>query len=286
MKILYVYLMINLFQNGNCKFENSSSPRYRVVGGYRGDIKDFPAMASLVLKSPVGIDFRGGATIISEYWVVTAAHCSAYITDDDIINRLAYVRSNSTSWSKQYNEHLILKSYIHEKYDFNITDYDISIIKVREPFSGLYERPSKYAKLSYNYVDDSAVTTLGWGTTDADAEDPYVVTFLRYTRVNIINFETCKTRYREVNEVVTDRMVCASAPGRDACIYDSGGPLFQDNVLIGIVSWGSPKCADKILPGVYTKISLFHQWIRRKVMNESRWYKSSKRLRIGLHLPK
>lgn len=60
---------------------------------------------------------------------------------------------------------------------------------------------------------------------------------------------------------------CASnlAIGSDACQGDSGGPLFQHfrhqgfSVIIGIVSFGISCGTD--LPGVYTRIASYADWI-------------------------
>lgn len=58
-------------------------------------------------------------------------------------------------------------------------------------------------------------------------------------------------------------MICASAPTRDACAKDSGGPLIDPrrNELVGIVSWGAG-CAYSLYPGIYSNIALVKPWIR------------------------
>jgi secreted trypsin-like serine protease len=47
---------------------------------------------------------------------------------------------------------------------------------------------------------------------------------------------------------------------------DSGGPLIfpknENFYLIGVVSYGY-KCAEPGFPGVYTKVALYNNWIRR-----------------------
>lgn len=47
---------------------------------------------------------------------------------------------------------------------------------------------------------------------------------------------------------------------RDACVGDSGGPLFCNNLLVGIVSWGIG-CGKKNYPGVYTDVYFYRGFI-------------------------
>ncbi|KAF2890093.1 hypothetical protein ILUMI_14222, partial [Ignelater luminosus] len=60
---------------------------------------------------------------------------------------------------------------------------------------------------------------------------------------------------------VTDNMFCGGWPSgsRDSCSGDSGGPLLQMGLLVGITSWGR-KCG-RGYPGVYTKLSEFQDWL-------------------------
>ncbi|KFB42871.1 Dmoj\GI11955-PA-like protein [Anopheles sinensis] len=55
-------------------------------------------------------------------------------------------------------------------------------------------------------------------------------------------------------------MFCASAPGKDSCTSDSGGPAVHDGQLIGLVSHGAG-CAETNFPGVYTLVSAVRDWI-------------------------
>ncbi|KAF2894263.1 hypothetical protein ILUMI_11912 [Ignelater luminosus] len=69
--------------------------------------------------------------------------------------------------------------------------------------------------------------------------------------------------------IITRRMVCAGTytGEKDACFYDSGGPLVQNKTLIGIISWGR-KCASPSWPGVYVKIAYFSNWISHTLQDD------------------
>ena len=51
---------------------------------------------------------------------------------------------------------------------------------------------------------------------------------------------------------------------KDTCNGDSGGPMTvargKERVLVGLVSWGKG-CAQAGIPGVYTRVSAFADWI-------------------------
>jgi secreted trypsin-like serine protease len=71
---------------------------------------------------------------------------------------------------------------------------------------------------------------------------------------------------------VTPQMFCAAAKtdGRDTCGGDSGGPILRRDaefgwVQVGIVSFGVGSCGQAALPGVYTRLALYTDWIRSVV---------------------
>ena len=57
----------------------------------------------------------------------------------------------------------------------------------------------------------------------------------------------------------------------DSCDGDSGGPLIhrydpdEPWTQVGIVSFGPHNCASKDVPGVYTQVDQFSDWIKNKL---------------------
>lgn len=91
-------------------------------------------------------------------------------------------------------------------------------------------------------------------------------------RLPIVESERCLTAYRPHNLQLGTGQVCAGGTrGHDSCMGDSGGPLMFYNrksaawVVSGIVSLGLEQCGIPGVPGIYTKVENYNDWIVSKV---------------------
>lgn len=94
---------------------------------------------------------------------------------------------------------------------------------------------------------------------------------LQKVDLNVINQGLCVDRYNELKSQpefstwpeVTPRMLCAGildVGGKDSCQGDTGGPLLNNNVVVGVISWGF-RCGTPEYPGVTARVSALMDWI-------------------------
>ena len=66
------------------------------------------------------------------------------------------------------------------------------------------------------------------------------------------------------------QMCAGGVTGKDSCKGDSGGPLMYEDgrtyEVIGIVSFGPVPCGMEGVPGVYSKVWEYLDWIRSNIV--------------------
>ena len=105
-----------------------------------------------------------------------------------------------------------------------------------------------------------------------DTRNGRLASVLRWVAVNKVSLAQCKKSY---GFTISERKICAGIfkfGGKDSCQGDSGGPLWFDRnkgtpELVGIVSSGRG-CARPYYPGIYTKVSMFIDWINNIIVSK------------------
>ncbi len=110
----------------------------------------------------------------------------------------------------------------------------------------------------------TAVTVTGWGKTrPVEGFAPSAI--LMQTDLSVEESDECIRRLGATSGEVHARILCAGAAGHKTCLGDSGGPVVftngRPNYVVGVVSWGKVACASDALPGVYTRVGAYTQWI-------------------------
>lgn len=234
----------------------------RIVGGQDSSEGEWPWQVSLHIKNSIHVC---GASIISESWLVTAAHC----VQDEPKVRLSqpgtwevYLGLHSQKELAKAEKRYLKRVIAHPSYNEFTFDNDIALMELDQPVTFKDTiRPICLPSASYDFPVGKTVWITGWGAT---REGGSGATVLQKAQVRIINSTVCDGL---MNGQITTRMTCAGilSGGVDACQGDSGGPLSSSNgvrmFLAGVVSWGDG-CARRNKPGIYSTVPRFRAWIK------------------------
>ncbi|XP_053976587.1 trypsin-2-like [Hylaeus volcanicus] len=234
---------------------NPLTPSGQIIGGQAISIEKVPHQVSLQSS---GFGFCGGS-IISDKWVVTAAHCMVYPAD------WITVRAGTATKSAGGSVHKVAEVIVHERYTTNwhgVPENDVAVLKVSTPFKlDKTRQPIKIFKQNEESIVGISASVTGWGAT---REGGSTTDILQAVDVPIVSKKACNDAYKSYGGVPQGQ-ICAAVPegGKDACQGDSGGPLTIGGRLAGLVSWGYG-CARKNYPGVHTEVAAFSNWIVSK----------------------
>ncbi|XP_055022578.1 coagulation factor IX isoform X2 [Boleophthalmus pectinirostris] len=237
----------------------------RIVGGALEVLGGSPW--TVLIRREDGFGFCGG-TLVSERWVLTAAHCfqetkAHHITAGDV---------DKMRPDPGEQKVLVQKVLVHPHFHDFTLDSDVALILLKTPV--LFSSSSLSAclpdpHLSTYLLRDVQGVVSGWGTTQFLGRSSR---FLRKVTLPVVSYETCSG---STEQVITDNMFCAGVAdaSRDSCSGDSGGPFvvhFRGTWFVtGVVSWGE-QCAARGKYGVYARVGHFLGWIRETMATEER----------------
>ncbi|XP_051703259.2 chymotrypsinogen A isoform X1 [Oryctolagus cuniculus] len=225
----------------------------RIVNGENAVPGSWPWQVSLQDKT--GFHFCGGS-LISENWVVTAAHCG--VSTSHLVVAGEFDRGSS---QEKVQVLKIAKVFKNPKYNAATINNDITLLKLAS--SARFSTTVSAVCLpsaSDNFPAGTLCATTGWGLTKhTNANTPNK---LQQATLPLLSNTQCRKYW---GTQITDLMVCAGASGVSSCMGDSGGPLVcQKNgawTLVGIVSWGSDTCSTSS-PGVYARVTKLVSWVQ------------------------
>ncbi|XP_026739090.1 trypsin, alkaline A-like [Trichoplusia ni] len=230
----------------------------RIIGGSLTTIQAYPSMAALLYTPDWNNFFQScGGTIINNRSILTAAHC---VHGDAVGKWRARVGSSfASSGGVVHNTASII---IHPNFNNSTRNSDIAILRVTPTFTFSNAiQPALVAGPNYNIVDWNVVWAAGWGRISPSGPQSEQ---LRHVQFWVVNQAACSARYGFIGMSVTANMVCTGLldiGGRDTCAGDSGGPIYHNNVVVGVCSFGI-QCGSAEFPGVNTRVSSFSNWVQ------------------------
>lgn len=220
----------------------------RIVGGGVAGASDNPFQVALLTKSIANnfdAQFCGG-TLVKPNVVVTAAHCSDFVTAGQV-----QVLTGTRNLDGTGTRRNVTRITIHPSWNPNTFNADVAVWQLSSSANGI---PLATLATTDGAVGANLLVT-GWGALSEGGSFPIN---LRKVLVPLASRTNCNDA-NSYNGDITTNMICAGrdSGGIDSCQGDSGGPLTRgagNTVLTGIVSWGTG-CARRNLFGVYTRVS-------------------------------
>ncbi|XP_029383594.1 chymotrypsin-like protease CTRL-1 [Echeneis naucrates] len=233
----------------------------RIVGGENATAGSWPWQVSIHFRE----SHTCGGTVISDQWVLTAAHC--ILTSSPAEWTLYFGRVTQSGPNVNEEMRSVSTIIVHPDYNDTLFDNDIALMRLSNPLTFTdFIRPICLASNSSQVYNSTLCWTTGWGRFGRD-EPPADV--LQEVQIPVIGNNECSCRYRPVQEAnISGNMICAGQENKGACQGDSGGPLQCKSgskwIQTGITSFGVP-CARAEFPEVYARVSQFQTWIKDKV---------------------
>ncbi|KAM4738195.1 chymotrypsin-C-like [Anableps anableps] len=237
----------------------------RVVNGVDVRPHSWPWQVSLQCKIDGEWTHSCGGTVISEQWILTAAHCIIQHMECRVAlgkHNLNQIEAGSVYMGSA-------NIVMHEEWNPLTLHNDIALIKLEAPVE--FSDTIKTACLpsaGFTLAPDETCFITGWGRLYTGGP---LADILQQALLPVVDHATC-TQSDWWGSQVTEKMLCAGGDGIvSGCNGDSGGPLNCPNPdgswdVHGMVSFGSSEgCNVLQKPTVFTQVSSYIGWINKRV---------------------
>lgn len=246
-----------------------------VVHGGSAQQAQFPWHGALYRSSATELRYLCGSTLISNRFVLTAAHCVAHeksrrpIDGDSLL--LYFGKTNLKKWNGPEQDAKIERILIHPDYNYESFFADVALLKLKADVKyDNFVRPACLWSFDEDYkvLINKVGFVPGWGYNERGlvSED------LSFAQMPVVAHETCIWSNRDFfSKVTSNTSYCAGyRNGTSVCNGDSGGGMVfkQSNrwYLRGIVSV-SAALQDRITCdtnhyAVFADVAKFLRWIK------------------------
>lgn len=221
-----------------------------IVGGYPAPFPMAKHLASVFILTTFGSSFFCTGSIITNYLVLTAAHC--FTGDNDRFN-IAGVALRFGAFSNKGKFYGVKYVDLFDAYNFRTSQNDVALVWFNGPIPASYSKVF-VPKPSFKLRVKSKVFAAGFGriSTTGKSSNRAREVMLAYQ-----NYFTCRKywSFKSYKNWSPARIICITDPKfpfsgpRGTCFGDSGGPVYlkrgKNMFQQGIISFGLLTCAGK-----------------------------------------
>ncbi|CRL01015.1 CLUMA_CG014183, isoform A [Clunio marinus] len=242
-----------------------------VVGGVEVNPGEFVHMAAIgwLKWSDFSVEWNCGGSLITETFVLTAAHCTLHFGRAPNVVRLGDNDLNSVLDDTYVQQFGIVRMVRHPSYDFTANNDDIALIQI-------HGQVIPTQQIIPGCIIGGIPTTDYFEAAGYGQNGSFIHTNkLAKVQLKNIPMDECKQSYDSI-DLSEDTQLCAKGyrddiEAQDTCYGDSGSPLqyinemiiddqtYEIPTIVGITSFGIG-CAFGH-PSVYVKVSNYISWM-------------------------
>ncbi|XP_049825228.1 brachyurin-like isoform X2 [Aethina tumida] len=198
--------------------EKETPQRVRIIGGQEAEVNQYPWQVALSITSANGNEYFCGGSLISEKWILTAAHCLS-----NVVSVMASLGVHNINVNEPSRQDIPAEDFtVHPKWNISTASNDIALVRLTTE-AVINDAVQVVTLATAGTFAGYDAELSGWGKVSSASTE--ISPILKRIDLKVISNVLCTLYY---SVYIKDSNICTSGSGGiGACQGDSGGPLLD-----------------------------------------------------------